>query len=848
MTYFLPIADQQEKECQPAEAWPSNLIETIQEVVNIPCKKPAAPEFRFGMNLADAEMNFLTLTRKYGGDLSKALHAQRNSPLGYGSEFRQVNVLQKIFGKHPIWPRMRSILSEGSNWPLDELDSEARSKDLHEAIVFGNHKGAEKNPALLRELVGKDVKYAYAMPLPLSKMHRLEDFLMAPMNIQKQNTIDEHGMIIEKDRLTHDQSYEWTSGTSVNSRVDSEQLLVTRFGPCLRRIINWAVSARIQHPGCPILASKIDFKSAYRRAHLNALIAMQTCTQIPQLDLAFVALRLTFGGSPGPSEWGAIAEPICDLTNAIIRAEDWNFDTLRDPNDVLVPPTKLLGDEVPFEEGRQLIVDIPVDPRGTSDVYIDDLINLTVLEDGSRNDIRIARAALLAIHTTARPLHPEEPIPREEMAALAKLLAEAGPEEVKIILGWLFNFRTLTVSLPDNKFIAWSNAIRQMQKDGKVAPKELESTIGRLTHLGMILPFVFHFMSRLRELHRRSLNRRTIAINETCKADLHLMQTFLQAARKGVSMNLIAYRKPTHAYRSDSCPAGLGGYSHAGWAWRFYVPMELQGRASNNLLEHIASIITVWVDILAGRLKKGDCCLSMTDSTTSEGWSRKTNFKEDCEEPIQATIRIEVARFFATLLTESGIKNYSQWFPGKENDVSDALSRDDDRDDEELTNVLRTFVPSQVPRHFEIVPLPSKISSWLTSLLQKLPVKEQLLEQHTRTKLGRFPDGSNMPIRSASSMTTSSTTSQEAKESSSWEPLPWLCGKQDFQEKLMIPWLKAQSEIPSHMWFRPSGTTTDRTLPRTRMASLADFYLVSSEDSDTKTPIQSSRKPSPSSC
>ena len=87
-----------------------------------------------------------------------------------------------------------------------------------------------------------------------------------------------------------------------------------------------------------------------------------------------------------------------------------------------------------------------------------------------------------------------------------------------------------------------------------------------------------------------------------------------------------------------------------------------------------------------------------------------------------------------------------------------------------------------------------------------------------------------------------------AKESSSWEPLPWLCGKQDFQEKLMIPWLKAQSEIPSHMWFRPSGTTTDRTLPRTRMASLADFYLVSSEDSDTKTPTQSSRKPSPSSC
>ena len=81
---------------------------------------------------------------------------------------------------------------------------------------------------------------------------------------------------------------------------------------------------------------------------------------------------------------------------------------------------------------------------------------------------------------------------------------------------------------------------------------------------------------------------------------------------------------------------------------------------------------------------------------------------------------------------EAGVKNYSQWFPGGQNDASDALSRDDDRSDEVLTKILRRFVPSQVLSHFEIVPLPKEIVSWLTSLLQKLPVKEQLQEQHTR--------------------------------------------------------------------------------------------------------------------
>ena len=84
-------------------------------------------------------------------------------------------------------------------------------------------------------------------------------------------------------------------------------------------------------------------------------------------------------------------------------------------------------------------------------------------------------------------------------------------------------------------------------------------------------------------------------------------------------MNQIAYRKPTHVYRSDLCPAGIGGYSHKGFAWRWAIPSDLQFCASNNLLEHLAAVITPWVDIIAGRLQKGDCALSMTDSTTSEG-------------------------------------------------------------------------------------------------------------------------------------------------------------------------------------------------------------------------------------
>ena len=69
--------------------------------------------------------------------------------------------------------------------------------------------------------------------------------------------------------------------------------------------MNWAVAARRKQPNKRILASKIDYKSAYRRCHLNADAAVQTCTQLPQEDLAVMALRLTFGGSACPYEWGS---------------------------------------------------------------------------------------------------------------------------------------------------------------------------------------------------------------------------------------------------------------------------------------------------------------------------------------------------------------------------------------------------------------------------------------------------------------------------------------------------------------------------------------------------------------
>ena len=177
-------------------------------------------------------------------DLKSALESQKSTPLWYGSEFRETSVLEPLLKHHPNWNRLKKILVEGSNWELEELSEEDRLSDLQEALERGNHKGATSQPKKLIELVVKDVEYGYALTLPLDRVKNIPGVCLAPMNIAPQNSIDEYGNIIPKDRLTHDQSFKWGSGTSVNSRVKDFSLQACCYGHALRRFINRIIALR----------------------------------------------------------------------------------------------------------------------------------------------------------------------------------------------------------------------------------------------------------------------------------------------------------------------------------------------------------------------------------------------------------------------------------------------------------------------------------------------------------------------------------------------------------------------------------------------------------------------------
>eukprot|EP00978_Attheya_sp_CCMP212_P036241 scaffold162830_cov52-Attheya_sp.AAC.11 len=97
---------------------------------------------------------------------------------------------------------------------------------------MGNHKGATKDPQILEKLMKEDVFRGYSLPIPLAKVTEIPGAIMAPQNVARQNTIDETGKIVRKDRLvTHDQFWTCSSqALSMNDRVREDELTPVQFG------------------------------------------------------------------------------------------------------------------------------------------------------------------------------------------------------------------------------------------------------------------------------------------------------------------------------------------------------------------------------------------------------------------------------------------------------------------------------------------------------------------------------------------------------------------------------------------------------------------------------------------
>jgi len=293
-----------------------------------------------------------------------------------------------------------------------------------------------------------------------------------------------------------------------------------------------------------------------------------------------------------------ISETTTDIGNSLLANNAWNHLDLFDPISNSIEEPLSLEDSVTFHQARDLSIPIPLNDFGKIDIFIDDSIG--VAPDLGKDPTRVCQAIPLAIWTIVRPASEQDIIPRKDIISIKKLQAEGCLEEIKTVLGWVINTRSLLIALPDHKFHVWTRDIDDMLVAGKSSYKLLETLLGRLNRVACTSTPMRHFMGRLyKALYQAKAHLGWTKFWQTELEDLSSHKRFLLHANRGVSLNIIAFRKPTLIFRSDACKFGLGGYNIAsGNAWRWKIPTDLCGRTSINSLEFIVCVISIWIDII----------------------------------------------------------------------------------------------------------------------------------------------------------------------------------------------------------------------------------------------------------
>lgn len=107
----------------------------------------------------------------------------------------------------------------------------------------------------------------------------------------------------------------------------------------------------------------------------------------------------------------------------------------------------------------------------------------------------------------------------------------------------------------------------------RVSYSLLESTVGRLNHAASACPIMRYFLSRIRlVLSNWDISKKSKKVERYLSSqvleDLRLWkESFLPVINRGLSLNLITYRRPSFLCWSDACPGGMGGFDHMGYAW-----------------------------------------------------------------------------------------------------------------------------------------------------------------------------------------------------------------------------------------------------------------------------------------
>ena len=111
----------------------------MKAILKTPIQKLDKPIFSFRRTNEAAYMNSKILAA-FNDNLGKAIAAQNDSPLYYGSEFRNTTDLSSLFHYHENKIKIVKIIQKVFCYHLDPINEETIKSELDTMVLRGDHK------------------------------------------------------------------------------------------------------------------------------------------------------------------------------------------------------------------------------------------------------------------------------------------------------------------------------------------------------------------------------------------------------------------------------------------------------------------------------------------------------------------------------------------------------------------------------------------------------------------------------------------------------------------------------------------------------------------------------------
>lgn len=332
---------------------------------------------------------------------------------------------------------LRRVLTVGAPaW----ICGESTLENQEEYLAYGNHRSADEDPAATWKAINKDERASHLFCLPEWTAPLVPNLHVSPL-----------GLLVKKGktRLIFDASFRPSSSSvAINDVTHKSDEPPTDIGTALTRHIARIWNLRITFPSEDILLWDDDVKSAFRhvRYHLSVIAAFA----FRFAGLLCLPLGMVFGSNVSPGEFDIVARARATLATSLSEsifdgeAEASSFDI-----EELISMPDEPGPDVTFAQASADSLNTGVlDAQGR----MLPTPNVTFVDDNMLADVR--QRIRVCIHTSIRALFMILGWPEPSRRALAVALDKFSDRALshrRVQLGLLFDTRTLTVSLPDEK-------------------------------------------------------------------------------------------------------------------------------------------------------------------------------------------------------------------------------------------------------------------------------------------------------------------------------------------------------------------------------------------------------------